>query len=65
MDILNILLARIKEGPEKAIIKVSAEEARMLFEHLNEYHRNKLPSFEKWQETMFFYGYKLKMVNPE
>ena len=66
MEILKILLKKIEEAKASAhSIKVTLEEARQLYDHLNEYHRVKLPSFEVWQNTMFFYGYRLTIAESE
>lgn len=63
MEIITKLLAKIKETDGKAVIDVSPTEARELYDHLNEYHRVKLPAYDEWIKTMVFYGYRLKIYD--
>ncbi|MEK7578741.1 MAG: hypothetical protein AAB456_03445 [Patescibacteria group bacterium] len=60
---MNAIYKKIKAAREKNqnVLKLTQKEALTLYKYIADLHRIKLPDFDTWLKTAFFYGFSVKV----
>ena len=60
---MDIIFEKIKQAKLKGspVLKLTLDEAKLIYAQMAEYHKNNVPAFERWLETAYYFGFKVKI----